>query len=312
MFKLMSLVALGLLSVPGAGSSTGLRSDAISDPVDPATAPRASIDRFSPQAGKLYVRDGSNGLPGANAPIDFDEAPFITQGLGPNGEVVRYYNFDIQPTAPAPIYVLFRKGEDEPVDGQLNIVDVVPGDEGYNDFWRVMKVTVPAGYVANTITSLAEIRQAGYPVTPTTKLVNCPIVPDGSTARLRAGGESAGLHQGWYRGMVVFYFTFEEKALQTTRTGAVPVSPIFVTFNLNPDQQGGGPPSGFVTENGGVQTHNVIQTLPTSAGYSPLWSVTVYDNSDFDKVRDLRTVATAKILATGVATVNCPVVEVIG
>ena len=47
-----------------------------------------------------------------------------------------YTNFDVQSTTPAPIYVLFRKGESAPVAGQPNIVDVIPGDPGHNDFWH--------------------------------------------------------------------------------------------------------------------------------------------------------------------------------
>src|SRR5213075_1587084 len=116
------------------------------------------------------------------------------------------YNFDVQPTAPAPIYVLFRAGETAPVAGQLNIVDVVPGVPGYNDFWQVQKVTVPAGYVANTVTSRAEITAAAFPVEATAMLVNCPVVPDGSTATLRLGGGSAALMSGWYQGKIVKYF----------------------------------------------------------------------------------------------------------
>jgi len=119
--------------------------------IDPDTAPKASIDRFSMEAGHLFVRDGSNGLPGPNVPVNFDEPPFITGGLGPNGELSTYYNFDVQLTEPAPIYVLFKDGEQMPVAGQLNIVDVIPGDKGYNDFWLVNKVTVPQNYVANTL-----------------------------------------------------------------------------------------------------------------------------------------------------------------
>ncbi len=68
---------------------------------------------------------------------------FNTHGLGPNGEKTIYYNFDVLSTTPAPIYVLFRMGETTPVSGQLNIVNVIPGDAGYNDFWLVTKVTVP-------------------------------------------------------------------------------------------------------------------------------------------------------------------------
>ncbi|MEJ2638938.1 MAG: hypothetical protein P8010_05130 [Desulfosarcinaceae bacterium] len=97
-------------------SSSGSKSDR---GLDPGTAPKASIDRFSTDAGTLFVRDGSNGLPEADEPIDFDQEPFITQGPGPQEEIVKYYNFDVQPITSAPIFVLFAEGSDTPVPDQL-------------------------------------------------------------------------------------------------------------------------------------------------------------------------------------------------
>ncbi|MBU0509155.1 hypothetical protein KKH27_10005 [bacterium] len=279
--------------------------------VNPDFAPVVSVDRFSDAAAHLFRRSDNPMLPAPNAPINFDAgAPFITRGLGPSGHSVQYYNLDVQPTSPAPIYVLFRTGETSPVASQLNIIDVIPGDAGYNDFWRVHKVTVPANYVANTLTGYDQIMAEGYAIEPTTTLVNCPVVPDGSTASLRYAGESNQLHRGWYEGFVVKYFTFEEHPLMTDPSGMVPLSEILVTFNINPDQTGGGPPSGFRTEMGTDQTHNVVQTLPGDASYSPLWDVDVYDNMDFDAVSDWSSAMSAMTLAEGVATVNCPVVTV--
>lgn len=237
--------------------------------------------------------------------MDFDEAPFITTGLGPDGSIVRYYNFDVQPTTPAPIFALFREGEDMPVEGQLNIVDVVPGDAGYNDVWQVVKVTVPSDYVANTLTSVEELSMFELPLEPTDTLVNCPVVPYGSTADLRFAGEDSGLFRGWYRGDVIYYFTFAEAPLSGN---SVPVSPIYVTFNVNPDDEGGGPPSGFMTVADSDQTHNVVATLPGDAGYSPLWQVNVYDNASFNDVDGLDAALEAPLLESGVATVNCPIV----
>jgi hypothetical protein len=278
-------------------------------PKDPSTAEKASIDRFSPEAGTLFVRDATNGLPAANAAIDFDQSPFITQGLGPNGQVVRYYNFDVQSLAPAPIYVLFRQGETSPVSGQLNIVDVIPGDQGYNDFWQVYKVTVPSDYVANVVTSYQEIMSNGYPVEATQTLVNCPIVPQGSTAMLRyTSTESNQLTMGWYQGMVVYYFSFFETDLMVNAMSQVPSAGILVSFNINPGMMGGGPMSGFKMEPGTMQTHNVIQFLPEDAGYSPMWDVDIYDNADFAMVKDWNTAQQATVLATDAALVNCPVV----
>ncbi len=276
---------------------------------DPATAPRALIDRFSADAGAIFVRDDSGALPEAGEPIDFDQQPFITQGLGPDGQVVQYYNFDVQSATPAPIFVLFRDGEEQPVAGQIFIVDAIPGDPGYSDFWNVTKVTVPADYVANTVTSLDEINAEGFAMEATANIVNCPIVPEGSTAALRLGGGNTGLHLGWYRGQVVAYFTFEEKALAMDANGMVPVSPIYVTFNINVGEDGGGPPSGFVTEPGTEQTHNVVATIPSDTDYSPLWAVAIYDNANFNTVRDLESVQAANILLAG-PNVNCPIVSI--
>jgi len=277
---------------------------------DPDTAKDVSIDRFSMEAGHLMVRDESNGLPGPNEPIDFDVEPFITKGLGPDGELISYYNFDVQPTEPAPIYVLFHEGEETPVQDQMNIIDMIPGDEGYNDFWEVQKVTVPMDYVANTVTSYSQIMDAGYTIEETTKLVNCPVVPFGSTATLRLGDESPELTVGWYKGMTVYYFNFLENDLMTNESDMVPTSPIYVTFNINPDMEGGGPGSGFVTDTATGRTHNVTATLPDDASYSPLWWVSVYDNADYDNVGDLASAQAANILAAGVANVNCPVVKI--
>jgi hypothetical protein len=172
-------------------------------PKDPNTAEQASIDRFSSAAGHLQVRTASNGLPAANATINFDQGPFITRGFTPSGKVVDYYNFDVRPIIPAPIWVLFKADSTDPVPDQNNIIDVIPGDAGYNDFWQVYKVTVPADYVANTITSYQELVAKGYPIAKTSGLVNCPVVPKGSTATKRFIAEDAGLTTGWYKDKVV-------------------------------------------------------------------------------------------------------------
>lgn len=291
------------------------KEDTKPEPKNPSTAEKVSIDRFSESAGMLFIRNDMNGLPEANEAIDFDQGPFITQGLGPNGEVVKYYNFDVQPLHSAPIFAFFKEGESAPVEGQLNIIDVVPGDEGYNDFWHVHKVTVPSDYVANTITSLQEIIDKGYETERTNLIVNCPVVPDGSTAKLRfKADEPKGLINGWYKGKVVSYFTFEEKTLMVELPASghpdVPVSDIIVAFNINPNEDGGGPSSGFVTEIGSMQTHNVTETIPTDALYSPLWNVNVYDNMEFANVSDWQTATSTILLGAGVALVNCPIVSV--
>ena len=132
-------------------------------PLDPDQAPITAVDRFSDKAANIQVRTPNNHLPGPNQPVDFDTGPFITQGLSPStSKPVRYYNFDIQGTTPAPVYVLYHEGEDKPVAGQLDIIDTLPGEKGYNDFRQVWKVWVPKDYVANAVTDAGALSQAGY------------------------------------------------------------------------------------------------------------------------------------------------------
>jgi hypothetical protein len=276
-------------------------------PLDPDTAKSVMVDRFSDAAGHLQKRSDSPSLPGPNEAVNFDEGPFITEGYGPGGEIIKYYNFDVQPTVPAPIYVPMKNGKT--VDGQLNIVGVIPGEKKYNDFWQVVTVAVPDSYVANTLTSVDQVEESGYKTETTDMVVNCPIVPKGSTASFRAEGDTSGtgLTRGWYEGQVVHYFNFGEKKGGIRASGGnVPLSPIYVTFN--DDTQG--PASGFKTESDQMQTHNVAATLPSSPAYSPLWAVTPYPSAKFDSVTDLTTAAMAAGSGDIAADVNCPIVSV--
>ena len=64
------------------------------------------------------------------------------------------------------------------------------------------------------------------------------------------------------------FFSFEEAPLSGT---SVPLSPIYVSFNINPGQPNGDLAAGFRTEPNSQQTHNIPATLPGDKGYSPLW-----------------------------------------
>jgi hypothetical protein len=288
-----------------AGNSGAAEADAMK-PIDPDQASIAAVDRFSDKAANIQVRTPDNHLPGPNEPVDFDTGPFITQGLSPTtGKPVRYYNFDIQGTTPALVYVLYREGEDKPVAGQLDIIDTLPGEKGYNDFRQVWKVSVPKDYVANTITDAGALSQAGYKSERTDTLRNMPVVPDKSIARERLNGESTELQRAWYRGQVAKFFSFDEAPLSGM---SVPLSPIYVSFNINPGQPNGDLASGFRTEPNSEQTHNIPATLPGDKGYSPLWLRVVYDNADWPSVHDLATALKAKVIPAKVLTPNCPIV----
>jgi hypothetical protein len=265
----------------------------------PATKTAPVIDRFSTQAGHLMVRSPDSPLPGPGEPIHFDRAPFQTQGFGPDGSVVRYDNFDTQTRTPAPRYQLARKGDTSTPD----LVDVLPGDPGYNDVWQLQWVELPDGVDPASITSVADLLSRHYKITPTANLVDCPIVPPGSTA---PGDDTLApvAMTLTYRGAPVTCLEFGTPL--SADDGRVPTSPIYVTFAHNPPDS-----SGFRTEAPTtVQTHNVLDSLPGDVAYSPLWDVHVYDGAAFDRVHDAQSALAAPLLVEHGPLVNCPVVAI--
>ena len=66
---------------------------------------------------------------------------------------------------------------------ELDIIDTLPGEKGYNDFRRVWKIWVPNDYTPNTITDAGTLQHAGYKMEKTDKLLNMAVVPDGVLAR---------------------------------------------------------------------------------------------------------------------------------
>ena len=229
----IALLVTGALLAGASGTAR-----AALQPADPDHAPIAAVDRFSDKAGTLLLRSTDIRLPGPNEPIDFDTPPLNTLGLSPTGEPALYYHLDVQSTTPAPVYVLYREGEDKPVASQLDIIDTLPGEKGYNDFRQVWKVWVPKDYVANTITDASMLQQAGYKMEKTDKLLNMAVVPDKSRARVRINGGNPELQRAWYRDQVAKFLLFDEAPLSVSGD-KVPVSPIYDGFTINPGQPGG-------------------------------------------------------------------------
>jgi hypothetical protein len=258
------------------------------------------IDRFTATAGHLMVRTASNGLPGPDQPIDLDRPPFITQGLAADGSHVRYYNFDIQPAKPATLYRLSHPGEHAALPGQLDIIDAIPGDPGYSDFFRVAWAEVPASYVANTLTSADAVRGQALHVEMTLNAIDCPVVPRGTTAREHTGVDPAVPTEVFYRGSRVTCLRFGSPL--TLDGELVPTSPIYVTFAK---------PGTFRTDATSVQTHNVVMSLPGDVDYSPLWAVHVYAPAAFPHVTDGPSALAAPLVDRNGPLVNCPVQSVL-
>jgi hypothetical protein len=211
---------------------------------------------------------------------------------------VSYLDYGAQPNVAVPILAFFEAASPStPVAGQGNIIDTIPGQPGYSDFWRVYKVLVPAAYVANSIRSLSDAVASGYTIEPTDLVVNCPVVDPGTTIQ----GSSTPLVSGWYRNREVFYF---DHGLNSPADGfVVGDAPIYAFFQMN-----GAPVAG---------QRNVIDVLPGDAGYSDLWKVVkvVVDATYVaNSLQDARSIVAARdagqvTLETTEIYVNCPVVS---
>ena len=216
------------------------------------------------------------------------------------GEEVQYYDFGMHTpltsgdsVATAPIWVLIHEmmdGEDPQfVEGQHNIVDVIPGDDGYSDLWQVMLVEVPDDYEADSIRTAAEINEMAYPVTETEMYVNCPIIPDGTELE---SGEP--LIQGWYQGEPVFYPDFGLNI-----AFAIPIW----AFITGMDSDG----NPLFVEG----QHNIIDAIPADEGYSAFWRVnlvTVPEDYEPDSIRNAADVTEMAYEVTETdLVVNCPV-----
>jgi len=279
--------------------------------VDPDTAPVANVDRFADNFGHLFKRSApafdpvhvQPNVPAPNAPIDLDAA-FTIKALGPRGERVTYYSLDILPRVPSVGYIVRRNGQ--PVPGQLEIIDGLPGDPGYNDFVRITEVAVADDYVANTLTSADDVRAAvtagEATTTQTERIANWAVVPAGTTAQLKFRGKTITGNRAWVRGQVAHFLRFEED-LAVGVDGSVPLAEIVVMFANNMS-----PAEGFELDGDG-RTHNAIDKLATDPGYSSLWNHSVGNTANFEAVVDFPS-AVDNIMAANVGVdVNCPEVR---
>ncbi len=278
----------------------------------PDFVPIVPIDRFSDSAAVFFVRSLTPTLPEADEPVDFDEL-FLHRALGPNEEIVEFYHFDVRSKIPSRMYrLLDRRGNRIPA--QLPIFDEIPGDAGYNDLRLVVEVSVSdLDYRANSITSLDDIVQSGYDTTLTEDLVNCVMVPDGSSATRRFDPlDATGLMDGWYRNQVVRYLLFENPASDAAVefSGTEISAPVMYGFLENDRDI----LDGFALDPAGA-THNVVTRLPTEDGYAPVWALRLFKLDVFDRVTS---VASAQdndrednIIDLGqVLIINAPVVSV--
>lgn len=243
------------------------------------------------------------GLPAAETPpgpvdgLDRANTISVVEGWFRNTSV-SYLDYGPQGNVAIPILVFFQADDPAtPVAGQRNIIDAIPGQPGYSDFWRVHKVLAPSDYEVNSIRSFTEAMASGYTIEVTDIVVNCPVVNPGATI----SGSSDTPVQGWYRDRDVFYF--DHGANSATDGSVVLTAPIYAFFHADDSPV--------------VGQGNVIDVLPGMTGYSDLWQVTkvIVDASYMaNTLQDARSILEAAdggmvTLETTTIFVNCPVVS---
>ncbi len=238
-------------------------------------------------------------VPQAPGPVSgLDRANTIARVTGwYNGSDVAYLDYGVMQNVAIPILVFFQAGSPgTAVSGQKNIIDAIPGQPGYSDFWRVHKVLAPSNYVANFIRSFEDAVASGYPIEITDIIVNCPVVNPGATIQ----GSSTLPVAGWYRDREVFYF--DHGANSPGDGFVVHDAPIYAFFD-----QAGQPIPG---------QRNVIDFLPGEVGYSDLWRVVmvaVGPGYMANSLRDAGDILQEQAMGNVTMTetdiyVNCPVV----
>ena len=284
-----------------AAAILGCTDDDAGEAMDDAMTPTADTMIATPTATQDAMADGMSGST-ADA-VDHDLGPAQEYALHAGwyrGDEVTYYDFGMHsPTqgasvGTAPIWAFITgtdaSGTPQFVDGQHNIVDAVPGDEGYSDLWEVNFVVVPEGYVADSIRSKADLDAMSYEVMQPGVFVNCPILPAGSTLE---GG--AALTQGWYRGERVYYPDFGTNP---------PVGIPIWAFATGMDAAG----NPLMVEG----QRNIIDAIPGDEGYSDFWHVRlviVNEGYEPESITSAAEVADSgfEVMQTPMM-VNCPVV----
>ena len=148
------------------------------------------------------------------------------------------YYFDLGANTPldgetvltAPIWSFIRgfdeDGRAQHIEGHPALFDVVPGDDGYSDLWKLRYVIVPEGYDTSEIRSLTALEASGLEIVVTDTLLNCPVLADGEQSP--DGSEPM---VAWYRGEEAHYVSF----------GPTPATPV-TTWTLISGYDGAGLP----------------------------------------------------------------------
>lgn len=293
-------------SLIGAGLATGcldpLTSDAVGRPelILPFGSEVPSVENDSPTGEKILANDGVSG-----------DVIHAHSGFW-NGQAIRYWDFGAASPVAIPLYQLVEEDPAgffeahgkhwNPIPESHVIFDKVPGDAGYSPWWAVVLVPVTDKYDGQVLTSFDAVGEAmrqelvGYPMS-TTKVVNCPVVADEVSLERTPDGPLEGPQIAYYKGKVIYYFSFDEIV------GDGPTVGVSSVYQLR--REGGEPLSeplrgvDMTGDGDRVDTNDVFLTGPGEAGYSGMVhivdvvvkaDVMAIDTSGDDTMSDLSSV----------------------
>lgn len=207
-----------------------------------------------------------------------------------NEKRVRFVDAGMTPMRNAHVYIFVHgftpSGQPLFVQGQYNIADTVPGDPFYSPLWLVDYVVVPQNYMPNSIRSEEDIFRGHYHIEVTGDVSNCPVVSQDTVA---PGFMTV---PSWYRNQQIFYVDI----------GLMPFKA--ANFYI------------FVRESNGQlipisEQYAVLDSVPGSAGYSPVWRINwVFPPMDYrpNSIRSVRQLfASGFLIRPTKQFINCPV-----
>ncbi|MBZ0318512.1 MAG: hypothetical protein K8L91_19015 [Anaerolineae bacterium] len=227
----------------------------------------------------------------------------ITQTVTPGfyeGQQVFYYTFFngtpiLDKGAVVAVGEQYRlvDAEGNPIEGQYDLIEAGPYDNGYSDLREIIEVTVPEDYEANSTTSVEDLLAQDWPQARTGKNHNIPIVRTGTQLQ----GHDYDPISIWINGEERQAFDFGETPAQT--------APIWVLIT-------GYDATGSAIRLPG-QDGPIIRQLHDDPGYSDFWQVffvTVPEDTVPNSIRSYEQIIESGYpMAESENVINCPVIR---
>ena len=281
------------------------------EPIDPDQAPIAAVDRFSDKAARLagcarrrtIFRSRSSRW--ISTPDPSSRKAYRPPPASRCAITISMWKAPHRRRSMCCI----ARASDKPVAGQLDIIDTLPGENGLQRLPPGVESVGAEGLRSRIrLPTRDTCVSAGYQMQQTDTLRNMPVVPDKSKASMRLNGESAELHRAWYGGKVAKFFSFDEAPLSAAGDKVPAVANLRdLQCQSQPAKRRAGLRLPHRAELSADATTSRSR-CPAMLDTLPLWLVSGLRQRRFPSVRDRATALKAKVLAPGVATVNCPIV----